>query len=71
LQLGRVVWSWRNAEERLQVMAPFMRNDHDRRAVAAAPTTTPEPTKTPIELRREAEYLDPRRLAANPDGFVG
>jgi hypothetical protein len=52
-------------------MAPFMRNDHDRRAVAAAPTTTPEPTKTPIELRREAEYLDPRRLAANPDGFVG
>jgi hypothetical protein len=37
----------------------------------AVPTATPVPTKTPDELEAEARYLDPRRLAAGPESYVG
>jgi hypothetical protein len=35
------------------------------------PTRTPVPTKTPDELKREAEYLDPRLLESDPAGRAG
>src|SRR3954447_21800687 len=34
------------------------------------PTATPSPTPLPAAYRADAQYLDPRRLAADPRGHI-